>query len=201
MLNPDTLMMSLSNLNVLSPDSRCYSFDHRANGYSRGEDFGVVVVKLLADALQNGDTFRAVIRATGSNQDGRTPGITQPSKDAQETLIRDTYLSAGLNLKTTRSFEAHGIGTPIGDPTEAAAISAVFKAERTSDDPLLIGAVKSNIGHLEGASGLAGLIKTIMVLESGVIPPNIWFERPHRSIHTKEWNIKVLRRGLPMIRS
>ncbi|KAL8855884.1 MAG: hypothetical protein Q9178_007504 [Gyalolechia marmorata] len=190
MLNPDTLMMSLSNLNFLSPDSRCYSFDHRANGYARGEGFGVVVVKLLADALQDGDTIRAVIRATGSNQDGRTPGITQPSKDAQETLIRDTYLSAGLDLKTTRFFEAHGTGTAIGDPTEAAAISAVFKAERTPDDPLFIGAVKTNIGHLEGASGLAGLIKTIMVLESGVIPPNIWFERPHPSIHPEEWNIK-----------
>ena len=201
MLNPDTLMMSLSNLNFLSPDGRCYSFDHRANGYARCEGFAVVVVKLLADALQDGDTIRAVIRATGSNQDGRTPGITQPSKDAQETLIRDTYLSAGLDLKTTRFFEAHGTGTAIGDPTEAAAISAVFKAERTPDDPLFIGAVKSNIGHLEGASGLAGLIKTIMVLESGVIPPNIWFERPHPSIHPEEWNVKVYCYRLPTIQS
>ena len=191
MLNPDTIMMPLSNLNFLSPDSRCYSFDHRANGYSRGEGFGVVIIKLLSDAVRDGDTIRAVIRATGSNQDGRTPGITQPSKSAQEALIRKTYSSAGLDLRSTRFFEAHGTGTAVGDPIEAAAISAVFKNERSTDEPLLVGAVKSNIGHLEGASGLASLIKTVMVLENGLIPPNIWFERPHPSIKVDEWNIKV----------
>ncbi|KAL8706496.1 MAG: hypothetical protein Q9201_000481 [Fulgogasparrea decipioides] len=151
MLNPDTVMMSLSNLNFLSPDSRCYSFDHRANGYSLGEGFGVVVIKLLSEALWDDNTIRAVIIATSSNQDGRTPGITQPSKDAQESLIRDTYLSAGLSLSETRFFEAHGTGTPIGDPTEAAAIGAVFKDQSTLDEPLFVVAVKSNIGHLGGA--------------------------------------------------
>lgn len=191
MLNPDSVMMSLSNLNFLSPDSRCYSFDHPANGYSRGERFGVVVIKLLSEALRDGNTIRAVIRATGSNQDGRTPGTTQPSKHAQETLIRHTYLRAGLALSETRFFEAHGTGTPIGDPTEAAAIGVVFKDQRIPNEPLFVRAVKSNIGHLEGASGLASLIKTIVILENGVIPPNIWFERPHASIHAEEWNIKV----------
>ncbi|KAL9600827.1 MAG: hypothetical protein Q9179_003082 [Wetmoreana sp. 5 TL-2023] len=142
--------MSLSNLNFLSPDSRCYSFDHRANGYSLGEGFGVVVIKLLSEALWDDNTIRAVIIATSSNQDGRTPGITQPSKDAQESLIRDTYLSAGLSLSETRFFEAHGTGTPIGDPTEAAAIGAVFKDQSTLDEPLFVVAVKSNIGHLGG---------------------------------------------------
>ncbi|KAL8726146.1 MAG: hypothetical protein Q9166_006903 [cf. Caloplaca sp. 2 TL-2023] len=165
MLNPDTIMMSLSNLNFLSPESKCYSFDHRANGYSRGEGFGVVVIKLLSEALRDSNTIRAVIRATGSNQDGRTPGITQPSQQAQEKLIRDTYLSAGLDTRATGYFEAHGTGTSIGDPTEATAIGAVFKDGRTSVDALFVGAVKSNIGHLEGASGLAGVIKTIMILE------------------------------------
>ncbi|KAL8909850.1 MAG: hypothetical protein Q9171_004837 [Xanthocarpia ochracea] len=110
--------------------------------------------------------------------------------EAQEALIRDTYRSAGLDPQTTRFFEAHGTGTPVGDPIEAAAIAAVFKDLRTSEEPLLIGAVKSNIGHLEGASGLASLIKTVMVLEKGVIPPNIWFERPHPEIHAEDWNIK-----------
>jgi len=191
MLNPDTIIMSLSNLNFLSPDSRCYSFDHRANGYSRGEGFGVVVIKLVSKALRDGDTVRAVIRATGSNQDGRTPGITQHSKEAQESLIRNTYSSAGLDLRSTIFFETHGTGTPIGDPTEAGAIGGVSKDQRTPDEPLLIGAVKSNIGHLEGASGLASLIKTVMVLENAVIPPNICFERPHPSIQVNEWNIKV----------
>ena len=191
MLNPDTISIPLSNLSFLSPDSRCYSFDHRANGYSRGEGFGVVLIKLLSEALRDGNTIRAIVRGTGTNQDGRTPGITQPSKNAQETLIRDTYISAGLDLKTTRFFEAHGTGTSIGDPTEAFAISAVFKSQRSPTEPLYIGAVKPNIGHLEGASGLASLIKTIMVLENGVIPPNIWFEKPSRSIPVEDWNIKV----------
>lgn len=190
-LNPDTISIPLSNLSFLSPDSRCYSFDHRANGYSRGEGFAVVLIKLLSEALRDGNTVRAVIRGTGSNQDGRTPGITQPSRNSQEILKRDTYTSAGLDLKTTRFFEAHGTGTPIGDPIEAGAIGAVFKNQRSQTEPLLIGAAKSNIGHLEGASGLASLIKTIMVLEKGVIPPNIWFERPNPKIPVGDWNIKV----------
>ncbi|KAL9121038.1 MAG: hypothetical protein Q9187_002404 [Circinaria calcarea] len=183
-------MTPLTNLNFLSPDSRCYSFDHRANGYARGEGFGVVIIKLLSDALKDGDTIRAVIRATGVNQDGRTAGLTQPSQTAQENLIRETYVAGGLDLKTTRFFEAHGTGTSLGDPCEAGAISAVFTRERSLDDPLYIGAVKSNIGHLEGTSGIAGLLKAILVLEKGVIPPNIWFERPNPKIPVDAWNIK-----------
>lgn len=184
-------MIPLSNLGFLSPDSRCHSFDHRANGYARGEGIGAVVIKPLSHALRDGNTIRAVIRATGTNQDGRTPGITHPSRDAQEAMIRATYLAGELDLKTTRFFEAHGTGTSVGDPVEASAISAVFKDQRTQDKPLLIGAVKSNIGHLEGASGIAGLIKTILVLEKGLIPPNIWFEQVNPSIPVDKWNIKV----------
>ena len=187
-LNPEALSISLSNLGFLSPDSICYSFDHRANGYARGEGTAVLVLKRLSQAVRDKDLIRAVIRATGSNQDGKTPGITQPSKDAQETLIRETYMKAGLDLGKTNFFEAHGTGTPIGDPTEAAAIGAVFKDLRKT--PLIVGAVKSNIGHLEGAAGLAGLIKTILILEKGVIPPNIWFEKPNPAILMDEWKIQ-----------
>lgn len=100
--------LTLTNMNFLSPDSRCYSFDDRANGYARGEGFGVVVLKRFCDAVRDGDTIRAVIRSTGSNQDGRTPGMTQPSRTAQETLIRETYEKAGLDPQFTRFFEAHG---------------------------------------------------------------------------------------------
>ena len=184
-------MIPLSNLGFLSPDSRCHSFDHRANGYARGEGVGTIILKRLQDALRDDDTIRAVIRATGANQDGRTPGITHPSRDAQETMIRDTYLAGGLDLKTTRLFEAHGTGTPVGDPIEAGAISAVFKDQRNQDEPLFVGALKSNIGHLEGASGIAGLIKAILVLEKGVIPPNIWFERVNPNIPADDWNMRV----------
>lgn len=184
-------MIPLSNLSLLSPDSKCYSFDHRANGYARGEGTAVIVLKLLSQAIQDGDLIRAVVRATGSNQDGRTPGITQPSQQAQEDLIRETYTAGGLDLRETRFFEAHGTGTPVGDPREASAISAVFHDKRSREEPLIIGAVKPNIGHLEGAAGLAGLVKTILILEKGVIPPNIWFERPNSSIPVDKWNIKV----------
>jgi acyl transferase domain-containing protein/NADPH:quinone reductase-like Zn-dependent oxidoreductase/SAM-dependent methyltransferase len=172
----DTYLI-LSNMNFLSPDSRCYSFDHRANGYARGEGFGVLVLKRLEDAVRDSDTIRAVIRSTGSNSDGRTPGIAQPSGKAQEQLIRETYGKAGLSLGATRFFEAHGTGTAVGDPIEANAIGAAFGIHRSADEPLYVGALKSNVGHLEGASGVAGVIKTVLALESGIIPPNTNFER------------------------
>lgn len=131
-------MHALSNLNLLSPDNQCYSFDSRANGYARGEGFGVLILKRLSDAIQNKDTIRAVIRATGSNQDGYTPGITQPSGEAQVKLIRDTYAKAGLSLEHTRYFEAHGTGTEIGDPIEANAIGDIFRSARLPNDPLYV---------------------------------------------------------------
>ncbi|PYI05349.1 polyketide synthase [Aspergillus sclerotiicarbonarius CBS 121057] len=166
------MTIGLDNLGLLSRDSRCYSFDSRANGYARGEGVGAVVIKRLDDAISAGDTIRAVIRSSSSNQDGKTPGILQPSKNAQACLIRDTYRKAGLDMGTTRYFEAHGTGTPIGDPIEARAIGTAFRPYRSGEDPLYVGSVKSNIGHLEGASGIAGLIKTVLVLEKGIIPPN-----------------------------
>ncbi|KAM3083977.1 hypothetical protein ACMFMG_001916 [Clarireedia jacksonii] len=184
------MTLALSNMSFLSHDSRCYSFDHRANGYSRGEGFGVLVVKRLSDAVRDNDTIRAVVRSTGSNQDGHTPGIHQPSKDSQAALIRSCYERAGLELDETRFFEAHGTGTAVGDPIEAAAIGEVFQDYRSNEDPLYIGAVKANIGHLEGASGIAGIIKTIMVLEKGVIPPNTNFERLNPNIDQDFFNIK-----------
>jgi acyl transferase domain-containing protein len=182
-------MIALADLNFLSPDSRCYSFDHRANGYSRGEGFGVVIIKTLSEALRNGDTIRAVIRATSASQDGRTLGITQPSSKAQEDMIRTAYRTADLDMATTRYFEAHGTGTPLGDPLEVSAINSAF--DRPQKEPMYVGAVKSNIGHLGGASGVAGLIKTILVLEEGIIPPNIGFERVNPAIPLNKWGIKV----------
>lgn len=147
-------MLTMSNMNFFSRDSKCSSFDDRASGYSRGEGFGVLVIKRLADAIEDGDTIRAVIRSTGSNQDGRTPGITQPSGEAQAILIKNTYQKAGLDMESTRFFEAHGeysillrsfdahsltgTGTAIGDPTEANAIGEVFRKHRSTDDPLYV---------------------------------------------------------------
>ena len=184
-------MLMMSNLNLLSHDSRSWSFDSRANGYARGEGFGVVIIKRLKDAVADHDTIRAVIRSTGLNQDGRTPGITVPNGEAQRSLIQNTYLKAGLDKSCTRFFEAHGTGTPVGDPIEAHAISSVFKEFRTVEQPLYVGAVKSNIGHLEGASGLAGFIKTIMVLEKGIIPPNTGFDQVNPAINPEELRLHV----------
>ncbi|KAB8227946.1 uncharacterized protein BDW43DRAFT_316356 [Aspergillus alliaceus] len=189
--------LALSNMGFLSPDSLCVSFDASGNGYTRGEGFGVLIVKPLEDAIRDGNTIRAIVRSTGSNQDGRTPGITQPSRDAQERLIRDTYEKAGLDMQDTRYVEAHGTGTAVGDPIESAAIGAAFRRYRSADDPLYIGAVKSNIGHLEGASGIAGLIKTILVLENGTIPPIANFKTLNPKIDAEYLNLEFPKEVVP----
>ncbi|KAM0165973.1 hypothetical protein ACHAQE_002074 [Botrytis cinerea] len=191
------LALALSMMNFFSKDSRSYSFDHRANGYGRGEGVGVIVLKRLSDALRDGDTIRAVVRSTASNQDGYTPGITLPSRASQEKLIHDAYLRAGLDFNTTRYVEAHGTGTPAGDPIEASAIGRTFRKYRSTDCPIYIGAVKSNIGHLEGASGIAGIIKTILILEAGIIPPNANYERTNPDIDEEFLRIKFPRECTP----
>ncbi|EOD51962.1 putative polyketide synthase protein [Neofusicoccum parvum UCRNP2] len=190
-LSPHAMSVPLSNAGFLSPDGRCYSFDHKANGYARGEGFGTVIIKPLRNAIRDGDTIRAVVRASGVNQDGRTPSITQPSAVAQAAMIRTTYAAGGLDFGTTQYIEAHGTGTSVGDPLEAQAIGEVFRDSRDAV-PLHVGSVKTNIGHLEGASGLAGLLKTVLVLEKGLIPPNVGFEKPNPSIDTEGLGIQVL---------
>jgi acyl transferase domain-containing protein len=190
LLGPE-LSTILSNMNFLSPDGLCYSFDHRASGYSRGEGTVAIVLKPLAQALHDGDVVRAVIRATGSNSDGRTPGLTQPSAEAQEMLIRDVYQKAGLSFKDTRYVEAHGTGTPIGDPIEIKAIGRVFGESRSPQNPLYVGSIKSNVGHLEGASGLAGLVKAVLALEKGTIPPNALFEKINPALEAERYHIRI----------
>ena len=183
--------VALGNVGCLSPDGISYSFDHRANGYSRGEGIGVVILKPLSRAVDDGDTIRAVIRATGTNHDGRTPDIAQPRQAAQEAMIRDTYNSADLGMEPTRYVEAHGTGTGVGDPIEIAALHSSFASVRSKEDPLYAGALKSNIGHTEACSGIASLIKTVMVLENAVIPGNVWFEEPSPNIDMGSGMIKV----------
>nr|XP_001396949.2 polyketide synthase [Aspergillus niger CBS 513.88] len=196
-LEPMTSAISLSALQFISPDSRCHSFGADGNGYAKGEGFGVLVLKRLSDAIADGDVIRAVIRATATNQDGRTPGISQPSQAAQEKLIREAYRSGGLDLASTRLFEAHGPGTKLGDPIEAGAIKSVFQKHRSPDDPMHIGAVKANIGHLEATAGLAGLIKTILSLEKGIIPPIAGLKEVNPRIPADEWNLKFPTKPLP----
>ncbi|KAF7549858.1 hypothetical protein G7Z17_g6123 [Cylindrodendrum hubeiense] len=183
------VFVTMTDLGMLSTNGRCAAFDASGSGYVRGEGITCAILKRKSDAMAHGDNIRAVVRATGSNHDGRKNGITLPNSVAQENLIRTTYKNAGLDPRDTQYFEAHGTGTAAGDPIETRAIGAVFAPGR--DDPLYVGSVKTNIGHLEGASGLAGIIKTTMALENGMIPPNMHFKNPNPNIDFKNWKIAV----------
>ena len=138
-----------------------------------------------------GDPIRAVIRNTAVNQDGKTPGITMPSFEAQESMMRSAYADAGLDPTHTTYVEAHGTGTKVGDPTEVTAIAAVMSICRTHSNPLFVGSVKANIGHLESASGLAGLLKAIVCLERDMIPRSINFKSENTELRLQERHMKV----------
>lgn len=189
-VTPDS-MSPLAHLNFFGINGRCYSYDHRAKGYSRGEGFGILVIKPLSNALRDGDPIRAIIRGTGSNENGRTPGgITKVSFDAQRSLIRETYRSAGLGLEKTRYIEGHGPGTE-GDVTESRALAAIFKQYRSAEDPLFVGSVKANLGHFEGGSGIASLVKVVLMLERGIIPKLANMERVNPQIEEDNWHLRV----------
>ncbi|KAI0001395.1 ketoacyl-synt-domain-containing protein [Xylariaceae sp. FL0662B] len=183
--------ISFSKSRLFSDSGRSFSFDNRGTGFGRGEGCGMVILKPLEQARKDNDQIRAVIVGSGINQDGRTPGITMPCGDAQETLMRQVYNNAGIRPSDCGFVEAHGTGTRVGDPIEATAIHNVFGPGRTARDPLYIGSVKSNIGHLEGASGIVGVIKSALMLERGFILPNYDFKHPNEKIPFKEWHLKV----------
>lgn len=188
-LNPD-MFKALGSAGFLSGDGKSYAFDSRASGYGRGEGVATLVLKKLSDALASGDPIRAVIRESMLNQDGKTETITSPSLQAQEALVRGCYRKAGLDPGETQYFEAHGTGTQAGDTIEARAIASVFASNR---EPLLIGSIKTNIGHTEAASGLGSVIKTALAIEKGVIPPSINFEKPNPKLSLEDWNLKLVR--------
>ncbi|PWY72888.1 ketoacyl-synt-domain-containing protein [Aspergillus heteromorphus CBS 117.55] len=187
---PD-MTVCLDKLGVLSPDGRSYPFDACAGGYGRGEGCACLVLKRSHTAVQHGDPIRAVIRNSGVNSDGHTPGITFPSGEAQESLIRQTYEKAGLDPRDTILMEAHGTGTKTGDPIEARVIHRVFQENRDSNIPQYLVSTKGNIGHLEGASGLASVIKAVLSLEKGVIPPNCAFKTPNPHIPLDGWKLQI----------
>ena len=191
------VMTAMTALHFLSPDSKCHSFDAEANGYARGEGASFVVLKPLDQALQDHDVIRAVIRNTAVNQDGNTPGITVPSAESQQAMIQKCYEDAGLTLAETQYAEAHGTGTQAGDPQEAAALSGTLGKARPPGDPLLVGSIKTNIGHLEGASGLAQVTKAVFALEKAKIPPSLWYEEPNSRIPMDDWNLKVVDKLTP----
>lgn len=176
-----------SKLKMLSPNGRSRMWDSKADGYARGDGIAAVVLKTLSAALADGDHIHALVRETGTNQDGRTKGITMPSSVAQANLIRDTYVRAGLDITKASDrpqfFEAHGTGTPAGDPIEAEAIStAFFSGENEQHQELYVGSIKTVLGHTEGTAGLAGVLKAVKAIESGIIPPNLLFEHLNPAI-------------------
>ncbi|KAI0015978.1 ketoacyl-synt-domain-containing protein [Xylariomycetidae sp. FL0641] len=177
--------ISFSKSRLFSDSGRSFSFDNRGTGFGRGEGCGVVVLKPLEQARRDNDQIRAIIVGSGINQDGRTPGITMPNGESQ------VYDNAGIRPVDCGFVEAHGPGTRVGDPIEATAIHNIFHEGRTARDPLYMGSVKSNIGHLEGASGIVAVIKAALMLERGFILPNHDFKYPNEKIPFKAWNMKV----------
>ncbi|KAK8054463.1 polyketide synthase [Apiospora phragmitis] len=183
------IYITMTDFSMLSTDGRCRTFDADGSGYVRGEGVCAMVLKRRSSAEAAGDRIRAIVRGTGSNHDGAKSGLTLPNGTAQAQLIRQTYKDAGLALSQTDYFECHGTGTKAGDPIEANAIGSVFAASRQR--PLYVGSIKSNLGHLEGASGLAGITKALMSVESGKILPNMHFNTPNPAIDFDGLKIKV----------
>lgn len=187
---------------MLSPSARCRTFDADANGYVRGEGAGVVVLKRWSDAKRDGDTVHALIRGAAVNQDGRTNGLTAPNGPAQEAVIRAALASAGLHPTDISYVEAHGTGTPLGDPIEVQALVRVLGDGRPPQMPCVIGSVKTNIGHLEAAAGIAGLIKVVLALRHGEIPPHLHFStlNPHIPIDGTPFIVPTARTPWPATR-
>ena len=188
--------VGFSKASMLSPRGRCRAFDASGDGYVRAEGSAVLFLKPLEDAEADGDPIHAVIVDTGVNCDGRTNGITLPSSEGQASLLKHVYERANINLDDLTYLEAHGTGTAVGDPLEAAAFSKILAKPRKK--PLLIGSAKTNLGHLETASGMAGLLKVIMSLKNKAIPPSLHFETPNPNIDFKGDNIEVVTKLTPI---
>ena len=186
-----------ANAGMLSPDGQCKTFDASANGYVRGEGCGIVVLKRLADAEAAGDRIWGVIRGTALNQDGKSQGLTVPNGAAQERVIAAALQRAGIQPSDIDYLEAHGTGTEVGDPIEINATAAAYGRGRRADHPLLIGSVKTNIGHLESAAGVAGLIKTVLAMNRGLIPKHLHFRNPNPAMDWARLPLRVTSTATP----
>ena len=200
LLTPAT-MITFSSAHMLAPDGRCKTFDAAADGYVRGEGCGVIVIKRLEDAINDGDHIRAVIRGSAINQDGASGGLTVPNGVAQQRVIADALKRSGLVPADVDYLEAHGTGTSLGDPIEAQAAGAVLGEGRKDGDPLLIGSAKTNIGHLEAAAGIAGVIKVILSLENELLPAHLHFENPSPHIPWDRLALQVVKEATPWERN
>ena len=191
MLAP-SVVRAFDQTGALSPTGACHAFDADADGFIRGEGCGVVVLKRLSDAVRDGDRVLAVVRGSAVNQDGRSNGLLAPNPAAQMAVLRSAYANAGVAPQDVDYVEAHGTGTPLGDPIEARALGTVLGRGRAEDAPLLIGTAKTNLGHLEAAAGIAGLIKTVLAVHRGSIPPNLHFHTPNPHIPFDQLRLKVV---------
>src|SRR3977135_2076731 len=194
LLTPAT-MITFSHAQMLAPDGRCKTFDAAADGYVRGEGCGVIVIKRLEDAIRDGDRIRAVIRGSAINQDGASGGFAVPNGVAQQRVIADALKRAGVAPSDVGYLEAHGTGTSLGDPIEAQAAGVVFGVGREGRRPLLIGRGKTNIGHLEAAAGIAGVIKVILSLENELLPQHLNFQNPSPHIPWDRLAVQVVEKA------
>ncbi|WP_323045802.1 beta-ketoacyl synthase N-terminal-like domain-containing protein, partial [Paraburkholderia sp.] len=197
MLLNDETFVAFARAGMLSPDGRCKTFDASANGYVRGEGCAILILKRLADAQRDGDPVWAVIRGSAINQDGASAGLTAPNQKAQQAVIEAALKRSGIAAHEVKYLEAHGTGTPLGDPIEVEAAAAALGVGRGADSPLLIGSVKTNVGHLEAAAAVAGLIKVILSMRHGVIPKHLHFETPNRHIQWSRLPVKVAAEAQP----
>ena len=181
----------------ISPDGRCYTFDARANGFVRGEGGALVVLKPLARAIEDSDHVYCVIAGSAMNNDGHGEGLTRPAVEGQREVLRAAYQRAGAAPSAVQYVELHGTGTRVGDPVEAEALGAVLGGHPDRDQPLLVGSVKTNVGHLEGAAGIAGLLKVALAIRHGEIPASLNFRTPSAAIQWDTWRLRVPRRTRP----
>ncbi|MDQ3545328.1 MAG: type I polyketide synthase, partial [Verrucomicrobiota bacterium] len=183
--------IGFSQAGMLSPEGRCAAFDESASGFVRGEGAGMVLLKRLSKAIEDGDPIQGVIIGTSINQDGHTNGISLPSPEAQTRLVIDACRDAGVAPENIGYVEAHGTGTAVGDPIEATALAYALCGDRPADKPLPIGSIKTNLGHLETAAGIAGLLKGMLILQHGQIPPSLHFKTPSPHIDFEKLKLRV----------
>lgn len=193
--------INFSKAQMMARDDRCKTFDADADGYVRGEGCGIVVLKRLSDAMANGDNILAVIRGSAINQDGRSSGLTAPNGPSQEAVIRQALANAQVRANQVQYIEAHGTGTSLGDPIEVQALAAALCEDRSKDAPLMIGAVKTNLGHLEAAAGIAGFMKVILSLQHEEIPPHLHLKTLNPRIDWDRIAVTVPTRPTPWLKN
>ena len=184
---------------MLAPDGKCKTFDADADGYVRSEGCGIVVLKKLSEAVKDGDRIYSVIKGSAINQDGKSNGLTAPNGPSQEDVIKSALINAGVKANEISYLETHGTGTPLGDPIEVNSLERVMTDERSDDNTLHIGSVKTNIGHLEAAAGIAGLIKTSLALYNKEIPGSLNFKKINPEINIENKPVKIADKNISWI--